>query len=151
MCVPWGGTRNLLWSCTIVFWPLRPNLCISSLPWLATVWTQGRRQGKAFVPRSPQVLLLSFSFSMVSSSLLHYGLQHARLPCLHYLPEFAQTHVHWVGDAIQPSHPLSLPFLLPSIFLSIRDFSNESAFHIRSNIWALACPSSEWIFRMNFF
>ena len=25
---------------------------------------------------------------------------------LHYLPEFAQIHVHWVGDAIQPSHPL---------------------------------------------
>ena len=30
-------------------------------------------------------------------------------PVLHYLPEFAQTHVHWVNDAIQPSHPLSLP------------------------------------------
>ena len=31
-------------------------------------------------------------------------------PVLHYLPEFAQTHVHWVDEAIQPSHPLSLPF-----------------------------------------
>ena len=30
-------------------------------------------------------------------------------PVLHYLPELAQTHVHWVGDGIQPSHPLSLP------------------------------------------
>ena len=29
---------------------------------------------------------------------------------LHYLPEFAQTHIHWVGDAIQPSQPLLLPF-----------------------------------------
>ena len=28
---------------------------------------------------------------------------------LHFLPEFAQTHVHWVGDAIQPSHPLPPP------------------------------------------
>ena len=28
-------------------------------------------------------------------------------PVLHYLPEFAQTYVHWIGDAIQPSHPLS--------------------------------------------
>ena len=28
---------------------------------------------------------------------------------LHYLPEFAQTHVHWISDAIQPSHPLSPP------------------------------------------
>ena len=31
-------------------------------------------------------------------------------PILHYLPEFVQTHVHWVGDAIQPSHPLLSPF-----------------------------------------
>ena len=30
-------------------------------------------------------------------------------PVLHYLSEFAQTHVHWVGDAIQPSHPPSPP------------------------------------------
>ena len=30
-------------------------------------------------------------------------------PVLHYLLEFVQTHVHWVGDAIQPSHPLSSP------------------------------------------
>ena len=30
-------------------------------------------------------------------------------PVVHCLPEFAQTHVHWVGDAIQPSHPLSPP------------------------------------------
>ena len=30
-------------------------------------------------------------------------------PVLHHLPEFAQTHVHWVNDAIQPSHPLLSP------------------------------------------
>ena len=35
------------------------------------------------------------------------------LPVLYHLPEFAQTHVHWVGDAIQPSHPLSSPSPLP--------------------------------------
>ena len=32
------------------------------------------------------------------------------LPVYHQLPEFTQTHVHRVGDAIQPSHPLSSPF-----------------------------------------
>ena len=37
-------------------------------------------------------------------------------PVLHYLPEFAQIHVHWVGDAIQQSHPLLLPF--PALNLS---------------------------------
>ena len=52
------------------------------------------------------------------------------LPVHHQLPEFTQTHVHWVGDAIQPSHPLSSPLLLPSIFPSIRVFSNESALRI---------------------
>ena len=31
------------------------------------------------------------------------------LPVHHWLPEFTQTHVHWVSDAIQPSHPLSSP------------------------------------------
>ena len=31
------------------------------------------------------------------------------LPVHHQLPEFTQTHAHWVGDAIQPSHPLSSP------------------------------------------
>ena len=32
-------------------------------------------------------------------------------PVLHHLPEFAQTHIHWVSDAIQPSHPLLSPSL----------------------------------------
>ena len=36
-------------------------------------------------------------------TLWFYGLQHACLPILHYLPEFAQPHVHWGGDAIQLS------------------------------------------------
>ena len=50
---------------------------------------------------------------------------------LHYLPEFAQIHVHWVGDAIQPSHPLLPLLLLPSIFPSISVFPNESVLRIR--------------------
>ena len=53
------------------------------------------------------------------------------LPVRHQLPELAQTHVHQVSNAIQPSHPLSSPLLLPSIFPSIRVFSNESVLHIR--------------------
>ena len=47
---------------------------------------------------------------------------------LHCLSELAQTHVLWVNDAIQPSHPLSPPSPPASIFPSIRVFSNESAF-----------------------
>ena len=45
----------------------------------------------------------------MSNSLWPCGLQHTRLPCPPLSAEFAQTHVHWVSDAIQPSHPLLLP------------------------------------------
>ena len=47
--------------------------------------------------------------SVVSNSLWPHGLQHTRLPVRHQLQEFTQTHVHWVSDAIQPSHPLLSP------------------------------------------
>ena len=60
------------------------------------------------------------------------------LPVLLSLLEFAQTHVHWVGDAIQPSR-LLLPLLLPSICPSIRVFTNESALLIR---WPKCCSFS---------
>ena len=52
-------------------------------------------------------------------------------PVHHQLPELARIHAHWVGDAIQPSHPLSSPLLLPSIFPNISIFSNESVVWIR--------------------
>ena len=69
------------------------------------------------------------------------------LPVHHQLPEFTQSHVHWVGDAIQPSHPLSSPLHLPSIFPSIRIFSNESALHTRQpkywNFSFTISPSNE--------
>ena len=52
-------------------------------------------------------------------------------PVLHRLPEFAQSHDRWVGDAIQPSHPLSSPSPPAFIFPSIRGFSTELALCIR--------------------
>ena len=52
-------------------------------------------------------------------------------PFLHRLLELAQTYVHWVSDAIQPSHLLSSLLFLPSIFPSIRVFSNELVLCIR--------------------
>ena len=49
--------------------------------------------------------------SVQSESLQPHGLQHARPPCppCCQLPELAQTHIHQISDAIQPSHPLSSP------------------------------------------
>ena len=52
------------------------------------------------------------------------------LPVHHQCTEFTQIHVHRDSDAIQPFHPLSSPFLLPSIPPSIKVFSNESILHI---------------------
>ena len=63
-------------------------------------------------------------------------------PLLHHLPELAQTLVHWVGDAIQPSHPLSSPSSAP-IFPSIRVFSSESALHIRWSVSFNINPPNE--------
>ena len=53
------------------------------------------------------------------------------LPVHHHLLESTQTYVHRVDDAIEPSQPLSSHLLLPSIFPSIRVFSNESALRMR--------------------
>ena len=76
------------------------------------------------------------------------------LPVYHQLLEFTQTLIHWVGDAIQPSHPLSS--LSPPAFPSIRVFSNESAPCIRwPKYWSFSfniSPSNEHtglIFRMD--
>ena len=55
------------------------------------------------------ILFHMFQFSSVAQSCLTlqpHGLQHARLPCPSPLPELAQTQVHWVSNAFQPSHPL---------------------------------------------
>ena len=69
-------------------------------------------------------------------------------PVRHQLLELIQTHVHHIGDAIQPSYPLSYTLLLlPSIFPSIRVFSNESVLHIRwPKYWSFSfsiSPSNE--------
>ena len=73
----------------------------------------------------------------MSDSLPPHGPQHTRLP------DFAQTHVHWICHAIQPSHPTSCPLRLPSAFLSIRVFFNESALHIRlTTYWSFSISHS---------
>ena len=80
-------------------------------------------------------------------------------PVLHYLLVFALTHIHWVSDAIQHLILCCPLLLLPSVFPSIRVFSNESAFPIRwSKYWSFSfsiCPSNEYLqlisFRIDWF
>ena len=69
------------------------------------VWTLGQEDSLEEEMVTHSSMMLLFSCSVVSNSLPPHGLQHARLPYL----SLSQTHVHWVDDAIQPSHPLSSP------------------------------------------
>ena len=70
------------------------------------------------------------------------------LPVHHQLLDFTQTHVHWVGDVIQLSYPLSSPSPPAFDFPSIRIFANESVIHIRwPKYWSLSfsiSPSNEY-------
>ena len=65
--------------------------------------------GSFFLVKKKKIQLWLFSCSVMSNSLQPYGLQHTRLPCPSLSPGVAQTYVHRVSDAIQPSHPLSSP------------------------------------------
>ena len=73
-------------------------------------------------------------------------------PVLHHLPELVQTHVHRVGDAIQPSHPLSSP---PPAFNFPQHqglFQWISSLHQVTKVWELQLQhqSFQWIFRIDF-
>ena len=75
------------------------------------------------------------------------------LPVRHQLPDFTQTHVHWVGDAIQPSHPLLSPFS-PAFNLSQNQglFQWVSSSHQVAKVleFQLQYQSFQWIFRNDF-
>jgi len=84
----------------------------------------------------------------VSDSLWPHKLHHASLPCPSLSPEFAQTHVHWVRDAIQPSYPLSSPSP-PALNLSQHHglFQWGSSSHQVAKVWSLSfniSPSNEY-------
>ena len=97
-------------------------------------------------------LASGFQFSSVTQSCLTLCNPMNRstpgLPVHHQLPEFTQTHVHQVRDAIQPSHPLASPSPPAPIPPSIRVFSNESTLHMRwPKYWSLSLsisPSNEY-------
>ena len=95
----------------------------------------------------------SIQFSSVAQSCLtlcnpmDYSM--AGFPVHHQILEFTQTHVHWVSDAIQPSHLCHPLLLLLSNFPCIRVFSNESVLHIRwPKYWRFSfsiSPSNEYL------
>ena len=104
------------------------------------------------VPGSPIFMYEVFQFSSVTQSCLTpcdpMNRSMLGLPVHHQLPEFTQTHVHQVSDAIQPSHPLSFPSPpAPSPSQHHGHFFNESTLRMRwPKYWNFSlsiCPSNE--------
>ena len=89
---PRGRTRSVGWSC-IPRW----RTCTGS-PWTGTLLSD------------LESVLCCYSVAQSCPTLCHpMDCSMPGFPVLHSLPEFAQTHVHWIGDAIQPSYPLLPP------------------------------------------
>ena len=99
----------------------------------------------------------SVQFSSVTQSCLTlcYPMNHSTpgLSVHHQLPKSTQTHLYWVSDAIQPSHPLSSPSP-PALFPSIRVFSNESTLCIMwTKYWSFSfkiSPTNEHLGLISF-
>ena len=84
------------------------------------------------------------------SSLWPHGLPNSlSFPVLHHLPKFAQTHVHWVSDAIQLSHPL-WPFSPPALNLSQYQgpFQCINSFNRWPKYWSFSISSSSEYLRL---
>ena len=98
------------------------------------------------------VQLVQFSHSVMSNSLWPMDCSMPGFPVCHQLPELTQTHVHRVGDAIQPSHPLSSPS--PAFNLSQHQGLIQwvSSLHQVAKILELQLQhqSFQWIFRTDF-
>ena len=82
-----------------------------------------------------------------------HGLQHIRFPVLHHLLGLAQTHVHWVDDAIQPSHPV-LPPSPPALSLPQHQglFQCTGFLHQVAKVLVLQLQHQffQWIFKVDF-
>ena len=88
--------------------PFYPQLSTYSLQslWKFQNFSQNKQKNSTTCIK----LLLLFSCQVMSDSLWLHSLQHTRLPSSLHVLEFAQVHAHWIGDACQPSHPLSPSF-----------------------------------------
>ena len=111
-----------------------------------------QHRGKLATPlRSPQ---LSSHCHLVTQSCLTLcdpmDCSTPGFPVLHYLPEFAQTHVPWVGDAIQPSPPLSPPSPVLNLSQHQGHFQRIGSSHQVAKVLELQHQSFQWVFRVDF-
>ena len=109
-------STNVYWA-SVYFWVFLVPQMVNNLPAMQKIWVQSLGQEDPLEREwlSTPIFLPSVQFSSITQSCptLCNPMNHSTpgLPVHHQLPEFTQTYVHWVGDAIQPSHPLSSPSL----------------------------------------
>ena len=123
----------------------------SSQAWCSTLpWRCFRPLGGLQIISCQPHYVLSLSCSVMSDSM---DCSTPGFPVLHYLLEFAKTHVHWVDDTIQPSHPLSPPSP-PALNLSqhqgLFQWVGSSYQMAKLLEFQLQYQSFHWIFRVNF-
>ena len=149
-CLAVQGTRKSLLqhhsSKASILWSSAFFIVQLSHPYMTTGKTIGltRRTFVSKVIRSDQIRSVSQSCPTLCNPI---NRSTPGLPVHHQLPEFTETHVHRVSDAIQPSHPLSSPSPPAPVPPSIRVFSNESTLHMRwPKYWSFSSsiiPSKE--------
>ena len=100
------------------------------------------------------VVVVLFSWPVMSDSLQPREPQHATLSCPSPSPEFAQTHVHWVSDAIQLSYQTLSPTSPPALYLSQHHgvFQWVGTSHEMAKVLELQLQhqSFQWIFKVDF-
>ena len=119
-------------------------------------WEEGLGVRRLFLAWVDKGLDQAIGTSNLGMSASLYNCMHCSTPgflVLQYLLEFAQTHVHWVSDVIQPSHPLS-PSSPPALNLSQHQglFLWAGSSHQVAKVlkFQLQQQSFQWIFKVNF-
>ena len=121
---------------------INPHLCSLDYLQIPKIWRQ---------PKWP--LIVAIQQQKVVSNCDFMDCSTLGSSFLHHLPEFAQTHVHWVSDTIQPSHPL-LPASPPAFNFSQHQglFQSVGSSHEVAKVLELQLQhqSFPWIFRIGF-
>ena len=125
--------------------------------WMSWIWISAPKRNSYLTLSTSISRFNQFQFSSIAQSCLtlcnpiNHGMP--GLPVHYQLPEFTQTHVHRVGDAIQPSHPLSSPFPPapnPSQHQGLFQWVTSSHQVAKVLELQLQHQSFQWIFRTDF-
>ena len=151
----WSETTSTIYSFSLfleMFWD-NTRAVIRTCFWQAREWSEVSKTQPRPQRANTCISCCCCSVARSCPTLQPHGLQHTRPPCPSPSSRVAQTHVHWVSDAIQPSHPLSSPSP-PAVNLSQYQglYQWVSSSHRVAKILEphLSHQSFQWIFRLDF-